>query len=195
MSSRVRKALARNAALLLLVALPAGVASAKGIPYGKSFPWDGCFQQVGDYYRISPLLLRAIAWQESSMKPSAIGRNPNPAMASEYGIGLMQISSWHLPKLRAMGVSEEMLLNNVCLNITVGAWILAENVGRHGLTWEAVGRYNATTNWKKRDYAAKIQRHLLGELRAAASGQGQSAVMPGTNAHVATLQQGGGDHE
>lgn len=184
-----------TAALLALAALPIGTASARGIPYGKAFPWDGCFQQVGDYYRISPLLLRAIAWQESSMKPSAIGRNPNPAMRGEYGIGLMQISSWHLPKLRAMGVSEEMLLNNVCLNITVGAWILADNVGRHGLTWEAVGRYNATTNWKKRDYAAKIQRHLLGELRAASAGQAQGLVTPGTNTQVATVQQGRGGHD
>lgn len=143
-------------------------AHAGGIPYGQRFAWDPCFEQVGAYYKISPLLLRAIAWQESSMRPAAIGKNPNPSMASEYGIGLMQISNWHLPRLRAMGVTEEMLLSNTCLNITVGASILADNISRHGLTWEAVGRYNAKTDWKKRAYAAKIQRHLVGELQAAA---------------------------
>lgn len=101
------------------------------------------------------------------MNPRAIGRNPNPAMADEYGIGIMQISSWWLPRLRHVGVTEQHLLDSPCSNIAIGTWILAGNIRQYGMSWNAVGAYNAKTQWKREAYAKKIQRHLLNELRAA----------------------------
>lgn len=152
----------------LVLALAAGLGLSSGAEAtGGATPYDDCFNRAGAAYGISPLLLKAIARQESSMRPRAIGRNPNPAMADEYGIGLMQISSWWLPKLRSIGVSESDLLDSPCKNIAIGTWILADNIRRYGMTWNAVGAYNAKTQWKRDVYAQKIQRHLLNEIRAA----------------------------
>lgn len=148
-----------------------GLAAASFVTNANTRPgpteFDRCFEQAGATYSISPFLLKAIARQESTMNPRAIGRNPNPAMADEYGIGIMQISSWWLPRLAKIGVTERQLLESACTNITVGAWILAGNIERHGMTWTAVGAYNAKTDWKRQAYAKKIQRHLIAELRAA----------------------------
>jgi soluble lytic murein transglycosylase-like protein len=130
-------------------------------------PYDRCFEAAGAAYQISPLLLKAIARQESSMRPQAIGRNPDPKYAKEYGIGIMQISSWHLDDLAKLGITEQILLDRPCTNITVGAWMLSKRVRRYGMSWKAVGSYNATTEWKQVRYAEKIQRHLYRELKAA----------------------------
>lgn len=153
-----------NVALAVCLALGPAGASAAGV--GPT-PYDRCFEAAGSLYQISPLLLKAIARQESSMRPRAIGKNPNPQYASEYGIGIMQISSWHLDDLAKVGITEQILLDRPCTNITVGAWMLSKRVRRYGMSWKAVGAYNATTEWKQVQYAEKIQRHLYRELKAA----------------------------
>lgn len=33
--------------------------------------WEACFDDAGAHYGVSPLLLKAIAYQESSMQPDA----------------------------------------------------------------------------------------------------------------------------
>jgi hypothetical protein len=106
-------------------------------------------------------LLRAIARQESGLTPHAIGKNTN----GTRDIGVMQINSWWLTHLEPIGIDEKALMNP-CLNIHVGAWILAQEIARHGLTWTAIGAYHSPTDWRRMDYAAKVHRHLVRELRA-----------------------------
>lgn len=125
--------------------------------------YDACFQRAGEHFGISPLLLRAIARQESGFNPRA--RNTANFNDSEDR-GLMQINSFWFPTLRRAGIDPESLWDP-CTSITVGAWILAGEIRSHGMTWEAVGRYNARSPEKKRIYAAKIQRNLQLEIREA----------------------------
>lgn len=158
--------MAGRLALCLAAAMCLGAAGQAGAAAGPT-PYDRCFEAAGAAYQISPLLLKAIARQESSMRPQAIGRNPDPKYAKEYGIGIMQISSWHLDDLAKLGITEQILLDRPCTNITVGAWMLSKRVRRYGMSWKAVGSYNATTEWKQVRYAEKIQRHLYRELKAA----------------------------
>jgi len=104
-----------------------------------------CFNEAGARYRVDPLLLRAIARVESGMNPGAIGKNMDGKKLLSRDFGLMQINERQIPQLRAMGVlkNEQELLNNPCLNVQIGAWILAKHLQQCGVNWECLGSYNA----------------------------------------------------
>lgn len=113
--------------------------------------------------RIDPDLLRAIAWQESGLNIQAIGRNDN-----SYDIGLMQINSTHLPSLMATyGISQQQLLSDICANIYSGAYILGNAFNKWGMTWEAVGAYNAgfartpAQHKRRMNYAQQVRMRYL----------------------------------
>lgn len=162
----VRSILATLALAGLLLAWPGATSATR--------QYDACFQRAGEHFGISPLLLRAIARQESGFNPRA--RNTANFNDSEDR-GLMQINSFWFPTLRRAGIDPESLWDP-CTSIAVGAWILAGEIRTYGMTWEAVGRYNARSPEKKRRYAAKIQRHLILEMREA------GYAVPPVAAHV-----------
>lgn len=113
-----------------------------------------CFVQAGERYHLDPMLLEAIAMQESSLNPRIIN-NTGP----DYG--LMQINSRHIPELIRMGVirSPQDLLNDPCLNVQIGAWILAKHLRTCGVNWHCLGSYNAgfsDKNAGKREHYANL---------------------------------------
>ncbi|QHM74036.1 lytic transglycosylase domain-containing protein [Mixta intestinalis] len=127
-----------------------------------------CFTKAGEWYSIDLDYLRAIAWQESRYNPVAINKNKSKdgkTVSSDYGI--MQINSntmWRLQK-EYPGLSKEMLLDDPCLNIFIGAMLLRRNFNQYGTTWLAVGMYNAgmknspVTIQNRYNYAMLIDGH------------------------------------
>ncbi|MCH8621975.1 lytic transglycosylase domain-containing protein [Undibacterium sp. TS12] len=118
-------------------------------------PAMACWEEIGYKYGIDPRLLYAIARTESAMKPAALNRNSN----GSYDLGLMQINSSWLPRLKSYGISERQLYEP-CVNIEVAAWILANNFSRMGDHWQAVGAYNSTKPLQRWKYASKVYQHL-----------------------------------
>lgn len=120
-----------------------------------------CFEAAGERYDIAPALLQAIARAESSLDPWAMHVNAGGTV----DVGLMQINSWWFPVLKQHGIQPQDLWDP-CLNIGVGAWILAGNIRQYGYDWRAVGAYNAgtrtdlTTERRREDYAIRVYRHL-----------------------------------
>ncbi|MEN3262444.1 lytic transglycosylase domain-containing protein [Sodalis endosymbiont of Spalangia cameroni] len=104
-----------------------------------------CFQEAGARYHINAELLRSIAVWESGLDPRAIGVNRQGGTIVSRDYGLMQINSRHLPRLKRLGIirSEDDLLTQPCLNIQVGAWILAQHLQTCGANWSCLGSYNA----------------------------------------------------
>jgi soluble lytic murein transglycosylase-like protein len=103
-----------------------------------------CFAEASKEYNIPETLLRAIAKVESGGRQDAIrlpGVAGNVDRSTDYG--LMQINSVWLPKLSRYHIDKKVLLEDACINVKVGAWILAGNIDRLGYGWEAVGAYNA----------------------------------------------------
>jgi soluble lytic murein transglycosylase-like protein len=137
-----------------------------------------CWVEAGERYNLDPWLLYAIGWTESSMNPNATNGNKNATM----DVGLMQINSWWLPKLRSMGIHREHLFDP-CTSIHVGAWILAQNFRQYGFSWKAIGAYNAQNEKKQRIYAEKVYwnynwftKNVL-DLQKAASQQGVDLIL------------------
>jgi soluble lytic murein transglycosylase-like protein len=98
-----------------------------------------CWKEAGMRYGIEPELLQAIAIVESNLRVDAMNHNND----GSYDIGLMQINSRNLPALKQYQISQRKLLDNPCLSVMTGAWILAGFMRQHGYSWEAVGAYNA----------------------------------------------------
>ena len=121
-----------KSALTLLAALSLGT------PKAEAF----CFDAAGERYGVSPALLRAIARVESGLNPAAVN-DSHEASTGSVDLGLMQINSAHLPRLSAWGISREKLLADACLNVMVGAWLLAHHMARNGHDWNGIGSYNA----------------------------------------------------
>lgn len=115
-----------------------------------------CLSAAAAYQGVDARLLRAIAMQESGMRPYVISHNAN----GSKDIGLMQINSSNLHTLAHYGIGERQLLDG-CTSAYVGAWILARNIRRLGLNWNAVGAYNAASATKRVIYARQIYRQLL----------------------------------
>ena len=116
-----------------------------------------CWSRAETTYGVPAKLLVAIAKVETGINPSAIGKKNKDG---SYDIGLMQINSGWLPKLIKYNITENDLFKP-CTNIMVGAWILADNIQRLGYNWDAVGAYNAKTNWKRDIYAKKVHKAIL----------------------------------
>jgi soluble lytic murein transglycosylase-like protein len=115
-----------------------------------------CFDEAAKYQKVNPLILRAIAWQESHNHPDALHKNANGS--TDYG--LMQINSIHLPTLAQYGISSGTLMEP-CKNVYIAAWHLRQMMNKYGNTWQAVGAYHSETPSLRDQYA----RQIVGILR------------------------------
>lgn len=108
-----------------------------------------CFEEAGEAYGVAPGLLWAIAKVESNFNPAAVCYNRD----GSYDYGVMQINSSWANKL---GLRLWNSLNDPCTNVKVGAWILADCLGRYGYTREGIGCYNAISPDKRDAYASNV---------------------------------------
>ncbi|HBN6128644.1 MULTISPECIES: lytic transglycosylase domain-containing protein [Burkholderia] len=115
-----------------------------------------CLDDAANYWSVPTSLARAVAMQESGMRPRVVSKNTN----GSRDIGLMQINSSWLPRLKQYGIGEEDLLD-ACKNAYVGTWIMAQNIAQLGYNWTAIGAYNAVTPSKRDAYARKIYGQLM----------------------------------
>ena len=116
---------------------------------------DKCFNIASKEYQIPTKLLKAIAKTETKLDPLAIHINSNHT----YDIGIMQINSSWLPKLKRVGISEAELLDG-CTNIQIGAWILAQNIKQYGFSRKAIGAYNSSTPELQRKYVQLVMNNF-----------------------------------
>lgn len=108
-----------------------------------------CFEEAALAQGVPAGLLWAIAKVESAFDPLAVQYNTNGSV----DFGVMQINSrWigYWPE-----VTEEAL-RDPCINVQIGARVLADCLSRYGYTWEGIGCYNAVSPDKRAAYARRI---------------------------------------
>lgn len=132
---------------LLFLTLPA---LAAGQPSER---FSQCLQSAAAKYRLNPNLLLAVKLVESGrhLEPQ-VRRNSNGSI----DMGLMQINSVWWPTLKRFGIQPKHLLD-MCVNLQVGAWILAERIAKYGLR-EGIGRYHSATPRHKKRYQQRVAR-------------------------------------
>ncbi|WP_269503976.1 lytic transglycosylase domain-containing protein [Burkholderia sp. IMCC1007] len=114
-----------------------------------------CLDDAARFHHVNVRLVRAIATVESGQRAGVVHLNRD----GTTDIGLMQINSRWLTALSRFGVSRAGLYDR-CTNAYVGAWILSQNIRRLGLTWGAIGAYNAGAHEKRIAYARRVYREL-----------------------------------
>ncbi|MBF0315135.1 MAG: lytic transglycosylase domain-containing protein [Oligoflexia bacterium] len=136
-----------------------------------------CFKDAGERYGINPLLLVAIAKQESNFNPQAVNKKNRNGTKD---LGIMQVNSSWLRVLKEYGIDEKNLFDP-CTNINAAAWIFANAIKDHGSSWRAVGVYNVgSANGERREknraqYAKSVYQHYVA-LKLHLSSQQKSAT-------------------
>lgn len=122
-------------------------------------------------------LVEAIARQESGLNPLAVnvaGKTYHPATREEaeriiqaaqaagksFDVGVMQVNSWWMERY---GISPASLLDPE-MNTAWGKWILAQEIARHGLSWQAVGKYHSPDIERGRRYAWHVYAAYAGKM-------------------------------
>lgn len=115
-----------------------------------------CIDDAAARHGVNALVLRAIGWHESRLRPDALARNAN----GTWDIGAFQINSIHLARLAAAGIDLHALRDG-CTSADVAASHYAEQVRRDGNTWQAVGAYHSRTPSRAAWYANAIAEQLM----------------------------------
>lgn len=119
-----------------------------------------CVQDAAAYYSVPKSVIVAVMAAENG-RVGEFRRNTNHTRDN----GPMQInSSWvdgeGEDDLTHLGITEEMIRNNGCINVYAGGFILAQHYWRHD-PLEAIGRYHSKTPSLKRKY----QKHVLAVMK------------------------------
>ncbi len=120
-----------------------------------------CLVEAATEYDVHPDVLMAILIVEGG----TVGQNSKANDNGSYDIGLFQINSMHLNRLKGFGVSEDQLRNDGCLNARVAAWHLSSVVTNDTLAkindersyLSAIARYHSFTPKYNAIYAQRLK--------------------------------------
>lgn len=119
-----------------------------------------CVTAAAKAYNLPVVLLQGILATEGGTV-GQIHWNAN----GSYDMGPAQVNSTWLPKLAAQGVTRTEVINDGCLNVRIGAWILSQAMqgadpNRPAQFWQHVGDYNShTPQWNAR-YARMVWNNI-----------------------------------
>lgn len=112
-----------------------------------------CLLEAAQANRLDPLLIWAVKGVESGARlgPGIEGRNANGSV----DLGLMQINdrTW-MERLERGGFTREQVRDDACVNLHVGAAILAYEIRRHAV--DGIGRYHSPNPERAHRYRARV---------------------------------------
>lgn len=134
-------------------------------PLEAPFPdaYTECIVTAAGYYRVPPEIVATLLMVEGG-RVGRTSANTNDTA----DMGPMQINTIHVPKFERMGVPKEALINNACVNIAAGTYILHNRLEETPRDpWRGVGNYHSKTPKYHRIYMRKVKDayiRLLGQF-------------------------------
>ena len=121
-----------------------------------------CSRVVAERYGIPVLLIELIRKHLEAGEVGKVSHNNNDS----YDMGPMQINSIHLPELERYGYTAERLINDGCVNIVIGGWLLARQIRHrrsfaHGLTAYHSHTRTPALSYLKRAYGPLLESPLI----------------------------------
>lgn len=116
--------------------------SLKSRPHLPPEPLLSCFKSASRHYNVDFFLLSSIGWVESKYNPKAVNYNKKNGSIVSVDYNVMQINSFWSKELQRHKIHFNLVQTDPCLNIHIGAWVLAQSIQRYGLSWKAIGSYN-----------------------------------------------------
>lgn len=123
-----------------------------------------CINDAAIYYHVPATLILSVIKTENGRNGIAV-KNKN----GTYDLGVMQINTSWLPRLKKQGFTPEKIKSDPCTNVYVGTWILAQGIA-NGNGWKGVGNYHSYTPKFNERYQLKVKntyagyQTVLGEL-------------------------------
>ena len=117
-----------------------------------SRPQAACSCHSQDGIRPRPVNVAGKTYRPGSRAGALAVIRQAQARGLSHDIGLMQINNWWL---RHLNLSPEVVLEPRN-NATLGVWILAREIRRHGYNWKAVGAYHSPTPARQKMYAQAV---------------------------------------
>lgn len=146
--------------------------------YGRFHQYDEIIVQAGNKYGVDPMLIKAIAWRESSFHPQKVGKAGErglmqimPAAAGEWARA-EKIQNFKLPDLHSPKT-----------NIEAGTWYLKQALGRWSAKDDPVPFALAEYNAGRKRVDRWIRESNMGQ-RANAKDLVGSISFPGTRNYV-----------
>ncbi|MGX9960598.1 transglycosylase SLT domain-containing protein [Xanthomonas euvesicatoria] len=129
---------------------------AEGIHRGDK---AACVTAAAARYKVPEQLIWTILKTEGGTT-GRVSKNTN----GTYDMGVMQINSVHLQsppyQFSKYGITREALINDQCLNINVGTYMLASEIARAPTFWKGVTNYHSRTPAKAAVYLGKVLKNL-----------------------------------
>jgi len=110
-----------------------------------------CINQAAMVYHVpATLILSVLAIEGGRVGLASVNTN------GSFDYGPMQINSIWLPKIQAYGYTKQQLQYDPCVNVTVGAWILSQNITHASTLWRGIGGYHSHTAILNYHYQTKV---------------------------------------
>ena len=112
-----------------------------------------CINHAATTYQVPAALIVSILKTEGGSSGKA-SRNSNGSV--DYGP--MQVNSCHLKRLAQYGITKDDLQYKPCVNVVVGAWLLAKSIASGKSIWHGVGIYHSRTDHFNEKYRDRVKR-------------------------------------
>lgn len=120
-----------------------------------------CINQAAIHYHVpAPVIVSILRTENGRVGQANSNKN------GSYDLGPMQINSSWIAKLSRYGYTQHDLQFNPCVNVTVGTWILANEIASGQNVWTGIGDYHSHTPYYNFKYRYQVQSNYTKLIKA-----------------------------